>query len=393
MKVLEVCDAYFPTVDGVVSVVKNYSTKIMKTEECVVAGPKPSKKINYVDNEPFKVIRCKSFPAPEKYRNAFPCLDKKYRDAVKNGNFDIIHTHSPFAMGRSALKIAKSQGIPLVATLHTQYHQDFQRVLGKRNPLVKCMIRYIMKVFNGADSVWTVSNASKRYLRMYGYKGDIRVIRNATDYVYPENAQELIDMVNEKHNLKGQQNVFVFVGRMAMYKNLKLLCDALKIVKDAGKDFKMLFVGGGFDYDELVKYTEDVSIDDKCIFTGAVMDRSILQAYYLRSDMLIFPSTFDMASIVQVEASAHKKPAVVVKDSCSAENIIDGENGFLCEENAQSLADKLISLCDKPEYVKQIGENAFKTLYRTWDMVGEEVVSAYKEVIKEYQEKHQAKEK
>ena len=302
-------------------------------------------------------------------------------------NYDILHAHSPFLIGRRALKIAKKQGKPIVATLHTQYHRDFERVLGKHNPLVKFMVRFISKLYKKADSVWTVSNTSVQFLRRYGYHGDVKVIRNATDYRFPKNDTELIQKVNDLHNLGNQQNVFVFVGRMAMYKNLKLICDALKILKDKKVDFKMLFVGGGFDYDELVEYSKTKGIYDNCIFTGNVKDRELLQAYYLRGDLLLFPSTFDMASIVQVEASAHKTPAVVVENTCSAEQITDGENGFICKETALSYAEKLEFLSANPELVKTVGENAYKTLYRTWDDVGKEIKQAYKEIIQQYKNK------
>ena len=384
IKVIQFTDAYYPTVDGVISVVKNYTTQLNKRDVCSIAAPSASRKSNYVDADGFEVVRCKAMPAPEGYRNALSAFDGKFKKEMLAKDVDIIHAHSPFEIGRTAARLAKKKGVPLVATLHTQYHQDFERVLGKRNPLVKFMIRYIMSVFKKADSVWTVSNASKAYLHRYGYKGEIRVIRNATDYVYPENAKELSDKIKKLHNLENQENIFVFVGRMAKYKNLLLLCDALKIVKDNNKDFKMLFVGGGFDLDEIIGYAKNIGIADKCIFTGNVGNRNDLQGYYLASDLLIFPSTFDMASIVQVEASAHKKPAVVVKGSCSAEQIIDNENGFLCEESAESLAQKLIELCSNPQLVKDAGIKAYETLYRTWDMVGQEVANAYREIIEEY---------
>ena len=96
----------------------------------------------------------------------------------------------------------------------------------------------------------------------------------------------------------------------------------------------MLFVGGGFDIDELIEYAEKVGVKENCIFTGNVSDRTKLQAYYLRSDVYLFPSTFDMASVSKVEAAAHKLASVVVKNSCSAEQVVDGENGFLIEEDA-----------------------------------------------------------
>ena len=179
---------------------------------------------------------------------------------------------------------------------------------------------------------------------------------------------------------------------MAWYKNLRLLCDALKIIKNKGVDFKMLFIGSGFDFDAVKEYVETIGIADKCILTGNVSDRELIQGYYLRSDLMLFPSTFDMATIVKEEASAHKLAGVVVRDSCTAERVIDGDNGFLCEENAQSLADKVIEVTNNPELMKRAGERAYETLYRNWDDVLKDVHAKYLEVIEEYKKKQKRKE-
>ena len=141
-------------------------------------------------------------------------------------------------MGRFAIKIGKKYKIPVIATLHTQYHLDFERTLKGNKALIKFMVNFISKVYKKADSVWTVSDKACEFLRDYGYKGKIEVVRNGTEYVYPENDIELIERVNKLHNLYGQKNVFVFVGRMAWYKNIGMICDALKKVKESGKDFK-----------------------------------------------------------------------------------------------------------------------------------------------------------
>ena len=69
----------------------------------------------------------------------------------------------------------------------------------------------------------------------------------------------------------------------------------------------MLFVGGGFDLEEVKKYANELGLTDNCIFTGEVLDRELLQGYYLRSDLMLFPSNADMAPIVKEEAAAHKK--------------------------------------------------------------------------------------
>ena len=386
LKILQSIDTFYPSVDGAISVAKNFTKALSKKSECKIVVPKASKKSGYVDREDFEVIRSKSTSAPEGYRYGLPFLDKKLKKRILGEEIDIIHTHSPFSMGRFALKMARKKKVPLVATLHTQYHQDFMRVTHSKL-LTKFMVRYIMKVFNGADSVWTVSEASKKYLRDYGYKGEIRVVRNGTDLTYPENPEELIKTVNEKHGLERQKNVFLFVGRMAFYKNLKLMIDALKIVKDSGLDFKMIFVGGGFDFEGVVAYAKGKGVYDKCIFTDTVTDKALIQGYYLRSDLFLLPSTFDMAPITKEEAAVHKLPCIVVKDSCSAERVIDNVNGYISEENSEDFAKRILDTCKDEKERKKVGENAYETLYRNWDMVAEEVLENYKQIIKEYKDK------
>ena len=386
-KFLEVSDAYFPVVDGAINVVYNYTKELNKLTPTSLATIKASKSSKYKDKEDFKIFRCTSLYGVENYRLGLPEIDFNFKNQLESEHFDIIHTHSPFTMGQYAIHLGKKYNIPVVATLHTQYHKDFERALHGFTPVVKTLLKEIVKVYKHADSVWTVSEASKKYLRIYGYKGNIEVIRNGTDYVYPDNSLELIEKINKKYNLYNQENVFIFVGRMAFYKNLKFLCESLKKVKDKNIDFKMLFVGGGFDLEELKKYAESLNLLNNIIFTDNIKDRALLQGYYLRADLLLFPSTFDMASIAQCEAAAHKLPSLVIKNSCSAEGVIDGYNGFISRESRTEYANKIISICSQKEKLKEIGENAYKTLYRTWDMVAKEVYNKYIEVIENYKKK------
>ena len=389
IKVVQFTDAYLPIVDGVIKVVQNYCNKFNEVGCCELVACSAPKKSKWVDKEKFRVIRVKSLRVPEGYRYPLPFLDFKNTKYLKKGEFDIFHAHTPFSLGKLAVNVAKKRKIPVVATLHTQYKLDFERILGKNNKLlVNFMMWYVMRVYKQADSVWTVSETSKKVLRDYGFKGEIEVVRNATDYVYPQNAGELVEKINNLHSLKDQPNVFLFVGRMAIYKNLLLLCDALKIVSDSGADFKMLFVGDGFDCDKIKKHVKQLGIDKKCIFVGNVSDRELIQGYYLRADLLLFPSVFDMASIVQVEASAHKTPALVVKGTCAQEQIIDNENGFVSEENSVAYAQKIIEIIKNPTIMQSAGQKAYDTMYRTWEDVANEVVEKYQKVISEYNGKN-----
>lgn len=388
IKILESIDSYLPVVDGPINVVTNYATHLCRKEECVVAVPASKKKLRYVDNQPFKVLRCRSIGAPEGYRNGFPGGDKEFIKAVEAEKPDIIHVHSPFNMARFAIKFGKKHNIPVVLTLHTQYKEDFKRVCKNFKPFVGIAMRYIMKAINGVDYVWTVNDSSCAILREYGYKGEIGVMRNGTHLAYPDNAKELVERVNELHGLKGQKNVFIFIGRIVLYKNLPLLAKALKILDDQGEDFKMIFVGGGFDLDACKKQIAELGLSDKVIFTGAVKDKELLQAYYLRSDLFLFPSTFDTSSLVPIEAAAHKLPTLLIEGSYTAENIVDGKNGFLAKETPEDFAKKIKEIISNKKLKEAVGLEASKNLYRSWDMVTDEVKEKYREIIEVFKKTH-----
>ena len=174
-----------------------------------------------------------------------------------------------------------------------------------------------------------------------------------------------------------------------MYKNLPLIVDSLKILKDAGEDFKMIIIGGGPDESKLRQMVEENGLNDNFVFAGVISDRTLLQGYYLRSDLFLFPSTFDTSSLVPIEAAAHKLPTLLIKGSCTAENIVDGVNGFLSEENANAYAKRIKEIISDDGLLKIVGEECHRSVYRSWEKVAEEVYGKYQEVIKEYKIKMQ----
>ena len=84
-----------------------------------------------------------------------------------------------------------------------------------------------------------------------------------------------------------------------------------------------------------------------------------------------------------------KKPTVLIEGSCSAEQVVDGVNGFTVKENEQLFAQKLQYICNNSKEVKEVGEKAYKTLYRSWDTVCDEVLENYKKVIQNYKSKRE----
>lgn len=83
-------------------------------------------------------------------------------------------------------------------------------------------------------------------------------------------------------------------------------------------------------------------MENECVFVGALRDREAIRAWYTRGDLLLFPSTFDTNGLVVREAAACGLGSLLIRGSCAAEGIQDGETGILVEETAESLAGALM---------------------------------------------------
>lgn len=380
IKVLEVLDAYYPKFDGPCLVVTSLSKCFLNSNKVLpsVVVPRFPK---YKDSQPFTVFRVKSVRAKEGYYAAAPYFDRKLTTFLKENKPDIIHIHSPFTMGAYFGRYAKKHKIPTVFTFHTKYREDFDRTL-KLKCLSDFMVWYIIKNINRIDHVWTVSDGAAECLKEYGYKKPIKVIRNGTDLIYPENADELIKRINDKHALDENELILLSVGRIVENKRLQFALKVLKQVSDLGYKFKYFIVGDGSYLNKLKSLVKEYNLHDKVIFTGSVMNRTELSAYYLRANLFVFPSTFDTASLAPIEAAAMKLPTLMTKGCSSAEIITDGVNGFLTEQNEQAWIDTIIDLLKNREKLDGARENAYKQVYRTWDSVAQEILDNYKEIIK-----------
>ena len=88
-----------------------------------------------------------------------------------------------------------------------------------------------------------------------------------------------------------------------------------------------------------------------------------------------------------MEAAATALPAVLIKDSCASEDIINNHNGFLCTENEKSLKDVILQAISNKDKLKEIGINAQKEVYYSWEDSISNAYRRYIEIIDEFRPK------
>ncbi len=379
-------DSYFPIMDGVGITAHNYAYWLNeKYGKSMVIAPNVK---GYEDTVDYKVYRFKSvmLPGMNPYRVGLPLIDVKFKKKLKRIKFDLLHAHCPFISGQVALKLAAKHKVPLVATFHTKYREDFKKVINN-DMFADFLVKLTLDFYNAADEVWVPNKATGLTLREYGYKGNYEVIPNGSDMLVPENAKLL------KYRQKGLamidaepgEFVMLFVGQHRWEKNVRLIIDSMTMLKASGKAFKMVFVGEGYATNEMIKIVRHNNIQDQVDFLGVITDRKELQNVYAASDLLVFPSIYDNSPLVLQEAAAFDIPSVVVRGSSSAEGFHDGLNGFLIENDVSSLTQKIIELMENPDVIKKAGEGARKTIYHPWEEIVDDVYLRYADIIRNHQ--------
>lgn len=383
MHISQYIDTYYPTLDGVTLTVSNYAKWLnTKDDTCDVITVKNG---NGKDVFDYTVHRFTSIPIVPKrgYWLSIPFIDRRLINQLKHEKTDVIHAHSPFIIGRLGLKMAKQQHIPIVATFHSKLYDDFYAIT-KSKFISKLLLNNVIRFYNNVDFVWTVNASTVDTLRSYGYKGKVEIMPNGTDLETPSNPEILIEKVMKTFEIPDDNDIFLFVGQHIWQKNIRLIFEALHLYKRVNPKFTLLMVGTGNIIDDLKELARSLDIDRNIIFTGKIADRSLLTGIYLASNLFLFPSRYDNAPLVIREAAVCKLPAVVVKGTGSSEGIINNENGFLCDENSQSLCDSIFNAMADKERLKTIGINASNTVPISWENVSKLVYKKYEEIIDNY---------
>jgi len=371
-------ESFPPIMDGVSLATKNYAYWLHQKNQpvCVITPKSP----NYSDNEPYPILRYTSLPIlmRKPYRLGMPDIDFEYKRKINKVSFCLVHAHCPFSSGKEALLIARKQQIPLVATFHSKYRDDFEQST-KSKIIAGMMTKEIIHFYDRADEVWIPQASVEDTIREYGYKGKVEVVDNGNDFASSQPIEPIKKQSRIELNISENEMVLLFVGQHIWEKNTRLIVESLGLIKDLS--FKMFFVGTGYAKDDLQQLVDKLGLSSKVEFVGVITEREQIKKYYAAADLFLFPSIYDNAPLVVREAGAMQTPSILVAGASSAEIVTDNFNGFLTENTTESFAAKLRELITNPEKIKSAGLNASNTIARSWESVTDEVLDRYKNLM------------
>ncbi len=382
---LNVCllnDSFAPVIDGVANAVTNYAEVISGGlgTATVVTPAYPDAED---DNFEFNVIRYRSTSLTKKlcgYRAGYP-FSSSALDELAAEDFDILHTHCPFASAMMGRVLREKTNVPLVMTYHTKFDVDIARAFPNSPRICELVTKFVVKNISSCDEVWTVSRGAGENLRSLGYEGNFVVMENGVDFPRGRADEAQARALRERYSIPQDKIMFLFVGRMMWYKGIRLILDSLKLLRERNVDFRMMFVGDGMDRAEVEKYAKELGLSNKCVFAGAVNDREELRVFYTAGDLFLFPSTYDTNGIVVREAAACGVTSLLIEGSCAAEGITDGRTGVLCSSDPQDIAARLEYAASHIEEMRRLGEHAMNEVYISWETSVKRAYDRYFTVI------------
>lgn len=282
---------------------------------------------------------------------------------IKSWNLDVIHTHTEFAVGTFARLIAKQYNIPLVHTYHTMYEEYIYYITkGYFDGASKKLVEYLTLFLCDKTVEELIVPTKKTYdlfKEKYKVKRDVHIIPSGIDVTrfYKENVDLLsIKSLKKELNIKNDDFVILFVGRIAKEKSIDFLIKNLKAILKKVPKARMIIVGDGPDMNELALLVRENKLDKHVTFTGKV-PWSEIPKYYQLANVFVTASKTETQGLTVIEAMAAEKPVVAIKDE-SFELVMKDKQDGLFFETKEEYQRLIIDLYNNPSYAKMIAKQA-----------------------------------
>lgn len=292
---------------------------------------------------------------------------------------NVFHRHDP---GNTAFKI--NHGFPPVFKLAREIKKALPDVVIMRDRTLYTMIAFLLCQRYGIASIlynqsplWDKPpkqdflhklarkfSPTCRITPVIGKKEAGKVLDEKAFYVpfvvEPQKSPE------EKEYFQNGGIEILSIGKFEPRKHHIMLIEVIKELSLIYADIHLTIIGeatGRLQKEHLQEVLEYIQSNklEGLVDVEINVPRQKTDAYYLKTDVFIIPSTKEMASISQLEAMSFSVPVIVSNQNGSACYVENGQNGFLFEDcNKKDLKQKMSKMFSDKNKIKQMGAEAYR---------------------------------
>jgi len=236
---------------------------------------------------------------------------------------DLVHVVNPAVLGLGGIWLARTRGVPLVASYHTHLPKYLEHYgMGMLEPLIWELLK---AAHNQAQLNLCTSTAMVEELSEKGIQNTALWQRGVdTELFRPELRSEAM-----RHRLHGGRSdtssLLLYIGRLSAEKQIERIRPVLEAMPEA----RLALVGDGPHRQQLERVFEGTATT----FVGYLAGEELASAY-ASGDAFLFPSSTETLGLVLLEAMAAGCPVVGANRGGIPDIVSDGENGCLYDPDS-----------------------------------------------------------
>jgi phosphatidylinositol alpha 1,6-mannosyltransferase len=296
-------------------------------------------------------------------------------DQLKEFQPDLIHITGPGDFGLLGLWVAKSLGIPRVASWHTNLHEYASQRMQKA--LTFAPRRIQRRIVAAAEDLSL--DAAMRVYRLahvvlapnQAMVDELRCRTKKPAYLMAHGVDSTRFSPTWRKRRDGPISIG-YVGRLTPEKNVRWFCELeRRILAARQRDFRLVLVGDGSEREWLKKNLQFAELP-------GVLRGDGLAAAFADMDIFVFPSRTDTFGLVILEAMASGVPVVVTPETGARVQVQNGVAGFLAEDFTESV----LQLIGSESLRHRMGAEARRfACSKDWTSVFEDLYQTYQAAL------------
>lgn len=369
MRITIVSETYFPQINGVSRTLdKLVGHCCDRGDQIQLLVPRYDQS---VQEDPVAVERT-DFPGL-----ALPCYREvvlpltspaRVRRELSRFGSQLVHIATEGTLGWAALRAARSLGLPVVSSYHTNFPQYLANYrLGWLEPL---SWRYLRWFHNRTLQTLCPTPSIQSLLLKRGFN-NVGVWGRGVDseHFHPSLRDEALRC---SLGFLPQETVLIYLGRLAAEKNLQMLFDAFDRLP-ADSSCRLLVIGDGPLGERLRRRA-----DQQVVFAGYRRGDDLARMLAI-GDLMVFPSLTDTFGNVMLEGMASGLPALGFEVSGPKDVIIDGQTGGIVPRTTVAdLVQAIEKMAGNRDALRKMGQQARRHAEgQSWPSIMESVREQY----------------
>lgn len=150
---------------------------------------------------------------------------------------------------------------------------------------------------------------------------------------------------------------FVHIGRFCPVKNHRLMIEAAQCLKAEGYEFKINFIGGDGNEEQIKTEVKRLGLEKEILFSG--LQRNVYP-FLFHSDCFLLPSAYEGMPISLIEAMGSGLPIIASSVGGVPDMLQNGKSAILINPTVKELVDAMKKVYEDKELRMNLGCNAFE---------------------------------